>query len=137
MQGVKNQDNLVDQVRSTMVRYMDAFQTTSTGMQHLMEKWDVEVDSFRNRQSLVPALYTSESDEASKRIVALADNMTADENSQRIATKNKKKELEWSKVKDPSNPIALRAVEEFQALKQKRIEKQNKDRLEEAKKMQK
>lgn len=45
-----------------------------------MEKWDVEIDSFRNRQSLVPALYNSETDEASKRIVALAtDNLSAEE----------------------------------------------------------
>ena len=87
---------------------------------------------------MVPALYSSESDEASKRIVAIAsDNMSAEELSQRINNKNKKKELDWAKVKDPSNKIALRAVEEFQALKQKRIEKQNKDRLEEAKKRQK
>lgn len=104
----------------------------------MLEKWDVEVDSFRNRQSLVPALYSSESDEASKRIVAIAsDNMSGEELSQRIAEKNKRKELDWAKVKEPSNKIALRAVEEFQALKQKRIEKQNKDRLEEAKKKQK
>ena len=94
MQGVKNQDNLVDQVRSTMQRYSETFQMTSEGMKHLMAKWDLEVDSFRNRQSLVPALYNSESDEASKRIVALvSDNMSQEELSQRIASKNKKKEL--------------------------------------------
>ena len=94
MQGVKNQDNLVDQVRSSMQRYSETFQMTSEGMKHLMEKWDLEVDSFRNRQSLVPALYNSESDEASKRIVALvSDNMSQEELSQRIASKNKKKEL--------------------------------------------
>lgn len=37
--------------------------------------------------------------------------------------KRKLKELEWSKVKEPTNPIALRAVEQYQAAKQKRIEK--------------
>ena len=72
MHGVKHQDNLVDLVRSTMKQYFEAFQSSSTGMMHLMEKWDIEVDSFRNRQSLVPALYAaSESDEAAKRMVAL------------------------------------------------------------------
>lgn len=45
-----------------------------------MEKWDVEIDSFRNRQSLVPALYNSESDEASMRVVALAtENLSPEE----------------------------------------------------------
>lgn len=39
-------------------------------------------------------------------------------------------------MKDPSNPIALRAVEQYQAMKQKRIEKQNFLQLEEAKKKQ-
>ena len=85
----------------------------------------------------MPALYASESDEAAQRIVALVNENNSEDMSQRLKEKTKKKELDWSKVKDPSNKIALRAVEEFQALKQKRIEKQNKDRLEEAKKMQK
>ena len=62
---------------------------------------------------MVPALYASENDEASKRIVALVSENNSENMSQRLQQKNKKKALEWSKVKDPSNKIALRAVEEF------------------------
>ena len=85
-------------------------------------------------QSLVPALFDPD-DEASKRIVALTEKRP--EEASKRQEERKKKPLDWSKVKEPTNPIALRAVEEFQALKQKRIEKQNKDRVEEAKKIQK
>ena len=70
---------------------------------------------------MVPALY-SEGEDASKRIVALTEENKAEEKSKRLEQR-KKKELDWNKVKDPSNPIALRAVEQFQAMKQKRIEK--------------
>lgn len=43
----------------------------------------------------------------------------------------------WSEIKEPKNKIALRAVEEIQKVKQARFEKQNRERLEEAKKQQK
>ena len=67
--------------------------------------------------------------------MALVLEGAEDELSRRLANR-RKKELEWSKVKEPTNPLALRAVEHYQALKQKRLEKQNKERLEEAKKKQ-
>ena len=45
--------------------------------------------------------------------------------------------LEWNKIKEPKNPMALRAVEQYQALKQRQIERKNKELMEEAKKKQK
>ena len=45
--------------------------------------------------------------------LALIDDDSAEEHISRRAERRKKKELEWSKVKEPSNPIALRAVEEY------------------------
>ena len=50
-------------------------------------------------------------------IVALTDHLSSEELTKRIQEKRKKKELDWAKVKEPSNPIALRAVEEYQAKK--------------------
>ena len=44
--------------------------------------------------------------------------------------------MDWNKIKEPKNPIALRAVEQYQAIKQKQIEKKNKERMEQAKKQQ-
>ena len=82
---------------------------------HLLEKWDAPVESFRQNQSIVPALFKNGENgeiDGSNRIVAIADGLTAEERSKR-KDKRKKKELDWSKVKEPSNPIALRAVEEF------------------------
>jgi len=98
---------VVELVRSASTRYKDAFQSTSTALMHLMQKWEVIVDAFRQKQSLVPALYE---DEAQSMIVALTEAGTCEDHSRR-AEKRRKKELEWSKIREPSNPIALRAVE--------------------------
>ena len=78
---------------------------------HLLDKWGIGGEPLGQKLSLVPSLFDPEDDEASKRIVALTENKT-EENSKRKEEK-KKKPLDWSKVKEPTNPIALRAVEEF------------------------
>ena len=78
---------------------------------HLLDKWGIGGEPLNQKLSLVPSLFDPEDDEASKRIVALTENKT-EENSKRKEEK-KKKPLDWSKVKEPTNPIALRAVEEF------------------------
>ena len=103
-------------------------------MQHLFKKWDVIIDDFRdNQSSLVPALY--DGNNPNNMVVALTES-NAEAESKR-AERRRQKALDWNKVKEPSDPLARRAVEEFQAMKQKRIEQQNQARLEEAKRIQK
>ena len=82
---------------------------------HLLSKWEVLVDAFRQNQSLVPAIYedSQKEPESNNMALALIDDDSAEEHISRRAERRKKKELEWSKVKEPSNPIALRAVEEY------------------------
>jgi len=63
-------------------------------------------------------------------VIAISDNSVSEETTKRA----QQRKLEWSKVKEPSNQIALRAVEQYNAAKQKRIEKQNLILVEEAKK---
>ena len=74
-------------------------------MKHLLDKWGVRTVSER---SLVPAILSEDSE--SNGIVAIVNEINSDGQTKRTLTQ-KKKEIDWSKVKDPSNPIALRAVE--------------------------
>lgn len=46
----------------------------------------------------------------------MVDQLNQDELTKR-SEKLKKKEIDWAKVREPSNPIALRAVEQYQAAK--------------------
>ena len=55
MEGVRHQDNLVEQVKGASRRYKETHDSTSEGLKHLLGKWDIEVDSFRDRQALVAA----------------------------------------------------------------------------------
>ena len=120
--GNIQQDNLVEQVKSATKSYKDAFKTKSTGLAHLLSKWRIS-------GSIEPVLVSGKAD-GNMGVVAIYDE---DENEE-FYEKNIK-HLEWSKVKEPKNPYALRAVEHYQAKKQKRIEQQNQQRLEEAKKI--
>ena len=56
----------------------------------------------------MPAILSEDSE--SNGIVAIVNEINSDGQTKRTLTQ-KKKEIDWSKVKDPSNPIALRAVE--------------------------
>ena len=80
---------------------------------HLLDKWGIEGEPLGLKTSLVPALFDPEDDDASKRIVALTENRTEEASKRQEEKKKKQKPLDWSKVKAPTNPMALRAVEEF------------------------
>ena len=93
LSGVKNQDDLVEQVKNSAFHFHENFKIHSQGLNHLLNKWDVLTDSAR-KKSLGLVLHGSEGEEASKRMVALTDEMSAQERSDREERK-KKKELDW------------------------------------------
>ena len=76
LDGHKNQDNLVAQVKSANDRYKSTFGSTSQGLKHLFEMWNIATGSDR---SMVPALL----DDNSKSIVALVAEMSSEEQTKR------------------------------------------------------
>ena len=113
MDGVIFQDNLVEQVKKANDGYKESFDIAENSLQKLLDKWEGKDETTKPSENNVVAVPTSENSPV------------------------KGRHLEWNKVKEPSNPIALRAVEQYQAQRQKQIEKKNKARMEEAKKKQK
>ena len=47
LDGVRFQDSLVDQVKTANSSHRDQFKSTSAGLMHLLNTWNIEVDSFR------------------------------------------------------------------------------------------
>lgn len=75
LDGHKNQDNLVEQVKAASERYKNAFKSTSQGLKQLLEKWGVS--TAVSESSLVPAIFSDDSE--SNRIVALVDEINSDD----------------------------------------------------------
>ena len=56
LNGIKQQDDLVDQVKQALHRYKEALKMSSGGLMHLLTKWGVIVDSSRSKNAIVAAI---------------------------------------------------------------------------------
>ena len=118
MSGAIQQDALVKQVKIANQSYKESFENLeNSGLQSLLNKWLSRGSNPGGSSS--PA--------RNDRQVAVV----------RPSPAKGGRHIDWNKIKAPTNPIALRAVEQYQALKQKKIERKNKELMEEAKKKQK
>ena len=100
--GHKSQDEVVLQVVDAHKRYKASFKQSSVGILFLLEKWGRLV---KNKNG---ALVLVEEDEAQRKQLAFKEGAG----------------VKWEQAKDPKSKLALRAVEEYNAMKRKRLEKE-------------
>ena len=115
LDGHRSQDVLVQLVSDAHKKYKASYKNSSKGLSHLLEQWGRMV---QNRDGALVLL--EEADENVRRQVALKEGQG----------------LTWEKAKEPRNKLALRAVEQYNAMRQKKLEREFKEAVEEAKKKQ-
>ena len=100
----------------------------------MLKKWGAKSSP---QSKLIPAVLKSDQSEdpSSNRQVALS--VERDSEIESMISKQKRREPNWASIKQPKGPIAIKAFEEIEKIKAKRLEKINKAKVDEAKKKQK
>lgn len=114
-------------------RYSAQFRSMNSGLQHLIDKWLVQVE---HQGHMTQILNKAAAVEEQARALALQIDEEEFQKKLRDMKSNskRKKPVTWNDAKEPKNKIAMRAFEELNQIKQKRMEQQNRSRIEEVRK---